>query len=103
MHETFWTLLRDSAHWEFEIFLTLLTEAATAGIGWLVVRKHWRHHIARDKAETMDVYGSRRQNQGRMMETPKDICGDCGGTKVALDGVDLCVGCGDIRGSGNRE
>jgi hypothetical protein len=24
MRETFWTLLRDPAHWEFEIFLMIL-------------------------------------------------------------------------------
>ena len=110
MHETFWTLLRDAAHWEFEIFLTILTEAATAGIGWLFVRKHWRHHIARDVRDTTygRGLGERAQNtlalaQQNMLDsspriqTPEGICEDCGGTKAALDGVDFCLGCGDMR------
>jgi hypothetical protein len=54
-HETFWTLAHDAAHWEFEIFLTVLTELVMAGIGWLFVRKHWKHHIARDKRD--EIYG----------------------------------------------
>ena len=109
MHETFWTLLRDSAHWKFEIFLTLLTEAATAGIGWLLVRKHWRHHIARDQRDVVYNWGMSptAKAAGHVAEDPdgwpEGICDDCGGAKAALDGVDLCTGCGDIRVSGSRE
>ena len=105
MHETFWTLLRDSAHWEFEIFLTILTETATAGIGWLLVRKHWRHHIARDQRDTTYNWSMNAvsKSSGHAIETPEGICEDCGGMKAALDGVDLCTGCGDIRVSGSRE
>ena len=98
MHETFWTLLRDAAHWEFEIFLTILTEAATAGLGWLIVLKHWRHHIARDQRDT--VYNWSMNPQAKAAghtETPEGICDDCGGAKAPLDGVDLCTGCGDIK------
>lgn len=50
MHETFWTLLRDSAHWEFELFLMLLFDGVIFGICWPFLRKHWKHHIDRDRA-----------------------------------------------------
>jgi hypothetical protein len=47
--ETFWTLLRDKAHWEFEIFLMVLFDLVLIGIVWPFVKKHWKHHIDRDK------------------------------------------------------
>ena len=49
MHETFWTLLHDAAHWEFELFLMLLFDGVIFGICWPFLRKHWKHHIARDQ------------------------------------------------------
>ncbi len=49
--ETFWTLLHDSAHWEFEIFLMVIFDLILGGLLWPFVRKHWNHHIARDKKE----------------------------------------------------
>lgn len=99
MHETFWTLLRDSAHWKFEIFLTLLTEAATAAFAWLFVRKHWRHHLARDQRDTIYNWSMspKAVAAGHVSKTPKGLCDDCGGVKAPLDGVDLCTGCGDIK------
>lgn len=51
MHDTFWTLLRDSAHWEFEIFLMLLFDGLIVGLCAPFVRKHWQHHIDRDLAD----------------------------------------------------
>lgn len=48
--ETFWTLLRDSAHWEFEIFLMILVDVVILGIFWPFLRKHWQHHVDRDRA-----------------------------------------------------
>jgi hypothetical protein len=53
MHDTFWTLLQDSAHWEFEIFLMLLFDGVIAGLCWPFARKHWQHHVDRDKQGTM--------------------------------------------------
>jgi hypothetical protein len=53
MHETFWTLLRDAAHWEFEIFLMLLFDGLVAGILWPFVRVHWKHHLAHDNEEAL--------------------------------------------------
>ncbi len=51
MHETFWTLLRDPAHWEFEIFLMILFDGVIGTLLWPFVRKHWAHHVARDRRE----------------------------------------------------
>lgn len=42
--ETFWTLLRDVAHWEFEIFLILLIDGLLMGLLWPLIRKHLGHH-----------------------------------------------------------
>ena len=49
--ETFWTLLRDRAHWEFELFLMVLFDGLIVGLLWPFARLHWRHHIDRDKRE----------------------------------------------------
>ena len=53
MHETFTTLLKDPAHWEFELFLMLLFDVLIAGLCWPFVRKHWRHHLDRDHQGVM--------------------------------------------------
>lgn len=49
--ETFWTLLRNRAHWEFEFFLMVLFDGLIVGLLWPFARLHWRHHIDRDKRE----------------------------------------------------
>lgn len=51
MHETFWTLLRDAAHWEFEIFLMVLFDGVIGALIWPFARKHLYHHLQRDKEE----------------------------------------------------
>jgi hypothetical protein len=56
MHETFWTLLRDKAHWEFEIFLMILFDLIIGGLAWPFLKKHWAHHVERD---TMDGHNRR--------------------------------------------
>jgi hypothetical protein len=43
-HETFWNLLRDSAHWEFEIFLIIVVDGLLMGLLWPFIRKHINHH-----------------------------------------------------------
>ena len=48
--ETFWTLLRDAAHWEFEIFLMVVFDGVVGALLWPFLRKHWKHHVAHDKA-----------------------------------------------------
>ncbi len=53
--ETFWTLLRDSAHWEFELFVgfveMLIFDVFIGFMMWPHVKKHWKHHLERDKVE----------------------------------------------------
>lgn len=51
MPETFWTLLHDKAHWEFEMFLMLLFDGLIFGLAWPFICKHVGHHIDRDKRE----------------------------------------------------
>lgn len=43
-HETFWNLLRDPAHWEFELFLMALFDGLLFGLLWPRIRKHVNHH-----------------------------------------------------------
>ena len=51
--ETFWTLLHDKAHWEFELFVggveMIIFDVLVGCIAWPFVKKHWRHHVDRDK------------------------------------------------------
>ena len=53
--ETFWTLLHDAAHWEFEIFLMVIFDGLIGYVGyqlfWPFLRKHWKHHLDRDERE----------------------------------------------------
>jgi len=49
--ETFWSLLHDAAHWEFELFLMILFDGLIGCILWPFARKHWKHHISRDHKE----------------------------------------------------
>jgi hypothetical protein len=51
MHETFWTLLRDPAHWEFEIFLMILFDGVIGALLFPWIRKHWQHHVNRDQKD----------------------------------------------------
>lgn len=53
MHETFWTLLGDIAHWEFEIFLMVLFDGIIGAILWPFIKQHVKHHLDRDKKENM--------------------------------------------------
>ena len=50
-HETFWSLLHDAAHWEFELFLMFVFDVVLGLLIWPFVSKHWRHHVDRDKKE----------------------------------------------------
>ena len=53
--ETFWTLLHDSAHWEFELFVgfleMLLFDGAMGLVFWPFIKKHWWHHTERDRRD----------------------------------------------------
>jgi hypothetical protein len=52
--ETFWTLLHDAAHWEFELFLMLVFDGVLGALLWPFVKKHWGHHVERDRKEGVD-------------------------------------------------
>ena len=60
--ETFWTLLHDGAHWEFEIFLMVIFDGVVGYLGfqlfWPYLRKHWKHHIDRDEREANATVGT---------------------------------------------
>ena len=49
--ETFWTLLHNAAHWEFELFLMILFDLVLGGLLWPFLKKHLKHHLERDKKE----------------------------------------------------
>ena len=49
--ETFWSLMHNRAHWEFEIFLMLLFDGVVGALLWPFLSKHWKHHIAHDRAQ----------------------------------------------------
>jgi hypothetical protein len=86
MHDTFWTLLGDRAHWEFEIFLIMLFDGLLAGIFWPFLRKHWGHHIARDRA-----------GDAAQVVVPPIECFSCAGSTVLLDtSVVICKECGHV-------
>lgn len=44
MNETFFGLLKDRAHWEFELFLMFLFDVVLGLIIWPCVKKFGRHH-----------------------------------------------------------
>lgn len=56
-HETFWTLLRDGAHWEFELFLIVVVDLIILGVLWPIFRRHWKHHKERDAREGVPECG----------------------------------------------
>jgi hypothetical protein len=53
-HETFFTLLRDKSHWEFEIFVNMVFDGFLLGIIWPFIKKHITHHLDRDRREGID-------------------------------------------------
>ena len=74
MTETFGSLLHDRAHWEFEIFLMLLFDGLIAGIFWPFLRKHYRHHVARDRADA--IYGQSVDAYDQCAPTPTQATAD---------------------------
>ncbi len=60
-HETLLSLLRDPAHWEFEIILTLIQDVVIGLLVWPFVSKHWKHHVERDEEAGLDRNKRRRK------------------------------------------
>ncbi len=48
-HETFWSLLRDPAHWYFELFLILIFDILIGALIWPRLRKSFTHHKEDDE------------------------------------------------------
>ena len=42
--ETFWTLLFDPSHWEFEIFLMIIFDGLIGALIWPRIKKWFQHH-----------------------------------------------------------
>jgi hypothetical protein len=59
MQETFFTLLRDSAHWEFELFVGFIEMIVFDVIIGYFVWPHVKHHLARDRREANENLGAR--------------------------------------------
>ena len=69
-HETFRTLLLDRAHWEFEIFVTLVFDGFVLGLLWPFIREHWHHHLNRDSRDQIAA------------QLRTDECSWCHGLKI---------------------
>ena len=48
-HETFFTLLQDLAHWEFELFLIFIFDVLIGLVIWPRIRKLLKHHTSDDE------------------------------------------------------
>lgn len=48
-HETFWTLLTDGAHWQFELFLMFIFDIVIGLLIWPSIKKFILHHESDDK------------------------------------------------------
>ena len=46
--ETFWTLLLDLPHWEFELFLIFIFDVLLGLLIWPLIRKFTTHHKSDD-------------------------------------------------------
>ncbi len=48
-HETFFTLLKDPSHWEFEIFLMVIFDGLIGFLVWPRISKFLTHHKTDDE------------------------------------------------------
>ena len=48
-HETFWTLIKDAAHWEFELFLIFIFDIIIGLFIWPYIRSFKKHHKSDDQ------------------------------------------------------
>ncbi len=110
----FFQLLRNPAHWAFEIFVTVLVEGLILGLCWPFLRKHYLHHKARDQRD--QIYNWAGTNIARPLPEVKSIqseiawtnatsygapplfgCEKCEGDQVHLDtSVVICKECGHV-------
>jgi len=48
-HETFWTLLGNAAHWEFELFLMFIADGLVGVLIWPRIKRWSKHHKGDDE------------------------------------------------------
>ena len=48
-NETFFTLLQDPAHWEFELFLVFVFDVLIGVVIWPRIQKLLKHHTSDDQ------------------------------------------------------
>lgn len=53
MTETFFEMLRNPAHWAFEIFVTVIFDGLVVGLFWPVVKACWKAHRAEADAQSL--------------------------------------------------
>jgi len=63
-HETFFTLVRDQAHWEFELFLILIFDVVIGALIWPYITKWFKHHKSDDdKLEELEERLKKLENK----------------------------------------
>ena len=63
-HETFLTLLKDPAHWGFELFLVFIFDVVIGVLIWPWIRKFIIHHKSDDeKLEELEARISRLEEK----------------------------------------
>ena len=62
--ETFWTLLRDPAHWQFEMFLIFLFDVLIGVLIWPQI-KRWLNHHKKDDDKLTELEERVRMLEGR--------------------------------------
>jgi len=62
--ETFWTLLKDAPHWEFELFLIFIFDVLIGVVIWPRIKKFSKHHEEDDqKLHNLEERLSRLENK----------------------------------------
>lgn len=64
-HETFWTLLCNPAHWEFELFLMFLFDVVIGLVLWPLLKKKEDHHQS-DDAQIAELQRQLREIQDKL-------------------------------------
>ncbi len=67
--ETFWTLLTNAAHWEFELFLMFLFDVVIGLVLWPLLKKKEVHHQS-DDAQIAELQRQLKEIQTKLGMTP---------------------------------